>query len=43
MTVVEDGCIQNMAEAEYAIALFMWLRISGHQFNEAEGSVRLDK
>lgn len=33
MTVSNTDGIQNLAEAEYAIALYMWVKINKHKFN----------
>ncbi len=33
MTISNTDGIQNMAEAEYAIALYMWVKINKHKFN----------
>ncbi len=41
MIIKADDDIQNLAEAEYAIALFMWLRLNQHEFNEMEHSIKL--
>lgn len=38
-----NGSIQNMAEAEYAIALYMWVKINKHKFKQEEKSVVLTK
>ena len=41
MTISNTDGIQNMAEAEYAIALYMWIKINKHKFNEEEQSIML--
>ena len=33
MTISNTDGIQNLAEAEYAIALYMWVKINKHKFN----------
>lgn len=43
MTVSLTDGIQNMAEAEYAIALYMWIKINKHKFNQEEQSIMLSK
>jgi cbb3-type cytochrome oxidase subunit 3 len=32
-----------MAEAEYAIALYMWIKINKHKYNQEEQSIMLSK
>ena len=41
MIVKSESDIHNLAEAEYAIALFMRLRINQHEFNEEAYSIKL--
>lgn len=43
MTVSTTDGIQNVAEAEYAIALYMWVKINKHKFNQEEKSIMLSK
>jgi hypothetical protein len=41
MEIVDGTMIQNLAEAEYAVALYMHVRLHEHLFDEVKGEVTL--